>query len=386
MREQKKILFISSNQVWSGSEELWYNSAERFLQLNFKVGVGVYYEHPKIDSLKIRVSMFMQLKKVVNKTLYKKVITKILEGFKKDTKVEKMLQVFQPDLVIISQGNNIDSVSIMSSCFRHRCPFTTVTQLVSTVHFLFLDEDFRKRLIHLYDNAKANFFVSQENLEMHQFMLGYRDNNATVVYNPSIVPLNLNVPYLSPKSDGYKVAFVGRIECYHKGLDLLIKVITLTKWQSRPISFHFYGNGPHVELLKDLCQYKGIANIIFHGNYKDIESLWSQNHIMILPSRMEGQSLALIEAFYCNRAAIVTNVGGANDLVLDGITGFLANEATELSIDQALERAWQNRSEWENIGLKAGQHIRSLYPEDAALYFNNKILAILNSNIQYKYE
>jgi glycosyltransferase involved in cell wall biosynthesis len=95
---------------------------------------------------------------------------------------------------------------------------------------------------------------------------------------------------------------------------------------------------------------------------------------------MEGQSLALIEAMWCYRGAIVTDVGGATELVKEGETGFVAEVSSTVSLEQALERAWNHRADWQNIGLSAGQSIRTKYAKKSpVVVFADKIKEHLQS-------
>jgi glycosyltransferase involved in cell wall biosynthesis len=81
---------------------------------------------------------------------------------------------------------------------------------------------------------------------------------------------------------------------------------------------------------------------------------------------------------WCNRAAIVTNVGGATELIEDGYNGFVADAPTASSLDSALEKAWEQKERWEELGKNAGATIRKKYPEDAAAYLNSKIKSLLD--------
>jgi hypothetical protein len=60
--------------------------------------------------------------------------------------------------------------------------------------------------------------------------------------------------------------------------------------------------------------------------------------------------------------------------VRDGETGFLAGAATEDALDEALERAWQRRDEWQSIGRAAADAIRQLVPENPARVMANMLL------------
>ena len=91
---------------------------------------------------------------------------------------------------------------------------------------------------------------------------------------------------------------------------------------------------------------------------------------------MEGQSLALIEAMYCNRMAIVTNVGDADMLTEEGITGFLAKYPAPEFVDDALEKAWKKRELWRDMGCAAGKKIRNVLLDDPAGSFTDTLIAL----------
>jgi hypothetical protein len=61
----------------------------------------------------------------------------------------------------------------------------------------------------------------------------------------------------------------------------------------------------------------------------------------------------------------------------DGQHGFLAIAATVAAVDDALERAWQRRSEWPALGMAASRHIRSLFPSDPCEDFANRLQTLL---------
>jgi len=95
---------------------------------------------------------------------------------------------------------------------------------------------------------------------------------------------------------------------------------------------------------------------------------------------MEGQSLALIEAMQYKRASIVTHVGGVDELVLDNITGFIAEASTPKHLDLAMEKAWEKREESEQMGVAAYEHINRIHPVDAVGDFNKKLKDIISIN------
>jgi hypothetical protein len=45
-------------------------------------------------------------------------------------------------------------------------------------------------------------------------------------------------------------------------------------------------------------------------------------------------------------------------VVINGVTGFLAEHVDASALDHAMEHAWRRREEWRQIGENAANHIR----------------------------
>jgi len=86
--------------------------------------------------------------------------------------------------------------------------------------------------------------------------------------------------------------------------------------------------------------------------------------------------LVLVEAMLSGRVAIATNVGGNAEIVDDGATGYLAAAATEDALDDAMERAWNERHRWREIGAAASARIRTLVPREPERCFAKLLTAV----------
>jgi glycosyltransferase involved in cell wall biosynthesis len=155
-------------------------------------------------------------------------------------------------------------------------------------------------------------------------------------------------------------------------------MLSQPKWRARPLTVTLWGTDdgflPHLRQLIDL---HGVHDQIQVGGFAaDVEALWSQHHGLLLPSRMEGNALSLIEAMMCGRVPITTDVGRASQLIDDGVSGFIAPAATAALIDEVLERAWQRRSEWQSMGQQAARAIRERHSLRPAEDFADRLLAV----------
>ena len=126
-----------------------------------------------------------------------------------------------------------------------------------------------------------------------------------------------------PDGDELKLACVARLEMGPKGQDLLLEVLSAEKWRRRPVRVTIWGKGPNEGVLRRMADSYELKNVAFGGFVADIEQVWAGHHALILPSRMEGLPLAVVEAMLCGRACIVTNVAGNAELIEDNVTGFV---------------------------------------------------------------
>lgn len=363
-----KLLYISTNGTWSGSEELWARSSRRFAADGFTIASITSYDHEQLRAVPGTKLLLLPPRPSIT-SLPKRVWRKLA---KPKDKVRIFVEQYAPDFVIISQGNNYESLAVMQLLGEMNLPFVTITQLASESFLWAFTNDSLVKVQQAYHRSTRNYFVSEHNLRLTDFMLGGTLLNAEVIYNPS--KIEQRVPDITqPPAGVYQVALVGRLDCWHKGYDLFLQVIGRAEWKERPVQFNIYGTGPHSLLMEQQIARLGIQNVRLHGHQADVAAIWAANQLLVMPSRMEGQALALIEAMACARTAVVTDVGGATELIEDNYNGFVAAAATTSSIAEALERAWAGRTDWHQLGQKAAATLAAKYPADAVDYFNANV-------------
>jgi glycosyltransferase involved in cell wall biosynthesis len=223
--------------------------------------------------------------------------------------------------------------------------------------------------------------VSEGNQRLLETQLGIRLNNAEVIRNPFNVRWNSALTW-PDDSKGVKLACVARLDPSAKGQDLLLQVLALDEWRSRPLTATLFGAGAMEKGLRRLTTQLGLEDRVSFGGYvDDIEQVWRMHHALVLPSRYEGLPLALVEAMICARPAIVSAVAGNSELVEDGRTGFVACAPTVPLLAETMERAWQQRSRWMEMGLAARSKAKAEIPEDPALAFSRMLVAVSDSGV-----
>jgi glycosyltransferase involved in cell wall biosynthesis len=364
--------FTTCPEPWGGSEELWARTARQLASMNFQINVNFAYldsTHPEIVRL---VEAGVQLEKYHGVPVLRR-SSAFRHRWERELTITR-LRIHNTRFAVVSQGENLDGLRLIRYCREADVPYVIICQKASEDNCP-LDEK-RSYLKESFDQARRVFFVSEHNRLITEERLGHRLTNAEVVSNPFNVDYNVKIPWPDLDEGRFHLACVARLWMRDKGQDILLKVLAQEKWKQRPLDVHCYGLGPNAEAFKEMAELFGVRQVRFCGFAKDVEEIWRRHHALVLPSRHEGLPLALVEAMLCERPVIVTNAGGNTEVVDDGETGFVAPAATVEAFDDALERAWNRRAEWQKIGLNAGASIRQKVPEDPSRIFTEKILAI----------
>jgi glycosyltransferase involved in cell wall biosynthesis len=381
MNRNPKIVFITENITWGGSELLWFKTVIELVKKKYLVTICVsqklqlpnellvFESKNKIIIYRIAPPQLNYFENFLNKFLPYRF------RYKPKQKINQLIKKIAPNLLVINQGYNFNGVDLMFFAKQNSMKYVTISHAVNEC--LWPNLQLRQKMIAGYFNSMANFFVSQDNLEVTQTQLGKELSNAEVVRNPFNVPYLTNLEY--PQTDNFNLAFVGRFDFFAKGQDVLLRVLAQPKWKKRKLTVNFYGEGQDIENIKDLIQFHKIENAVVHSHSETID-IWKKNQGLILTSRFEGLPLVLVEAMLSKRFVIVTNVSGNKELVCDNVTGFLAAAPRPEYIDEALERAWERRNDWEKMGEEANKYIISQIPQNPALVFADKLETILNSN------
>jgi len=375
----KKILFISSNShvLWGGSELLWSQTALHLLtsKRDVKVGVGVKKWLPVPEHIREIATAGGQVfdYAVPPRTPLEYLKIKIHGSI--DRKRKKLLKSFSPDLIVHSMGKSYEGGNLMRLAADMAIAYINLVHLSSELQWPCDHEVDLYRSG--YTNSCGNFFVSDNNREMVSKQLGFDIPNSRIVRNPIRRPQS--VPEYPSTENGYHLAIPAALVPIHKGQDLLFDVFAQPKWKKRPIHLNLYGQGAYSRTLGLYCDYLDLKKVHFHGHVQTLEEIWSRNHALIMGSRMEGLPLTLFEAMSCGRPAIVTGVAGIPECVVEGETGFLARAPHPDLLDEALEKAWQHRDRWPEMGRLAAERVKGFVPFDPAEEFSRILMKMMDT-------
>ena len=110
-----------------------------------------------------------------------------------------------------------------------------------------------------------------------------------------------------------------------KGIQDVIKAVALLKEELKcKIHIDVYGDGPYKDNLVNLCkELKVVNNFNFKGSTGEVKKILANYDYLLHPTYMECFSLTILESLGANVPVITTPVGGNEEVVKDGINGFI---------------------------------------------------------------
>ena len=301
--------------------------------------------------------------------------------YNKQDKLESLFGAFKdPDLAIFHEVYRIEYLDIMKEFIKKGIPYiiiphgglTKEAQRKKRVKKLFANLILFRQFI---DNAKAIQCLSKVEMETTKFKV-----KKFIGTNGIVIPSEKKEHF---SNDGLKFVYIGRLDSYHKGLDLLIEAVSKEKQflKDHGCTFNIYG--PDYE-----GRYQKVHDLIHEYNTEDIIAL---NHevggeekkrillncdIFLQTSRFEGMPMGILEALSYGIPCIITegttlgsfinkyNSGWVAETTADSIAKMLVksiNEKDSLkSKSQNAVVTVEENFSWDNIAEKAINDYESL--------------------------
>lgn len=369
------IFSTMHGQPWGGSEELWSRAAAVLLERGHQVSINYRRQSQPVAQLaRLQdqgAEVHWRRRPIAGRSL-RRAMEMLHLGRRPFV---HWLRSARPDFVLISVGHHLDNTAVTQTCRQLGIPYGLLVQAASPYHWIEPRQIDEVRAA--YAGAARTWFVSEQNRQVLESNLALDLSDGEIVDNAFNVRPSAAPAWPTPEKY-WKLACVGRLHFEPKGQDLLLNVLRRSKWRSRPLQIVLWGAdaGNRRQIERIIALYALHKQVSLGGFAGDVETLWSQHHGLVLPSRFEGNALSMIEAMLCGRVPIVTNVGRAGELIDDNRTGFVAPAPTTELIDDALERAWQRRHEWQAMGALAAADIRRRHSLRPAEDFAGRLLAV----------
>lgn len=148
-----------------------------------------------------------------------------------------------------------------------------------------------------------------DSLPVWNIPVGYIAEQANIVNTPGKVPKLISVARLSVE----------------KQLDHQLRLVKRLKKDIENVELHMFGSGPELGKLKQLIKEYNIEdNVFLRGFVTNLDEELQQAHVNLLTSRMEGFSLALLEASSFGLPSVSYDIEyGPAEIIQDGQSGYL---------------------------------------------------------------
>jgi glycogen synthase len=193
-------------------------------------------------------------------------------------------------------------------------------------------------------------------------------------YNPrsetAVIPYGVEPEFYEvPLAKGEYLAYVGRIDIYQKGLDLLLYALSRIPGHLRP-PLRIFGAGRDDQKLRSLVHSLGLEKHVQHMGRVEgrdrLEAL-AQARAVCVPSRFETFGLVFVEAMAAGKPPIGFSGVGFEEIVSDADCAVLVESGNILALADAILGLWSNPDRCVALG-KAGRQ--------RALAFNWDDLAV----------
>ncbi|MFP2994588.1 glycosyltransferase family 4 protein [Spongiivirga sp. MCCC 1A20706] len=239
-------------------------------------------------------------------------------------------------------------------------PWLLGKKFTSTFHVNDFVKSFR------YKKASHLIAISKETKEYAIKLFDYNPKNITIV-NHGVSKEYSAAMDVKAKDDFKKknnipldkiiIGFVGSIE-KRKGHDVLLEAVSkLNEDAKSKIHLIFLGSSKHQDnrpWLENLIDQTKTAEMVTLFEYQNPKPFYQIYDVFVLPSRLEGFPLVVIEAMMSECCVIRSNVQGAYDQIDDGKDGFIFENENSQELTTILNNVIHNNKLRVNVA-KAGK-------------------------------
>lgn len=264
--------------------------------------------------------------------------------------IDKLPSPFnKPDLVIFEGLYHWQFLKIAKSCRKNRVPYIIIPR--SSLTYQAQKSKAMKKKVGNF--LLFNRFIKKAAAVQYLTQKEYLDSgdkwNSKYIIIPNGIDEKESVKELF-NTDVIKGIFIGRLDIYHKGLDLLIQACGKLKGELERNNCKIYIHGPEMgkskSKLEELIANYRLENIIFikeavYDNEKQKRLL--ESDFFILTSRFEGHPMGLIEALSYGLPCLATNGTNMAEEIKKADAGWTAEVSVE-SIVGALKSLLKERN------------------------------------------
>ena len=163
--------------------------------------------------------------------------------------------------------------------------------------------------------------------------------------------------------DELMLVFTGRF-IPEKGISVLIDMMKLLR--DERVHLVMAGDGPLRSVIEDASI--DAIHMVGRLDTPDIAALLLESDLFCLPTRSEGFSTSLLEAAACGTPSLVTDVGGARELMPDDSYGFVMHDADACEFASIVHQVIQGGYDLSSMGDRCRCRVEEYCSWDATAH------------------
>lgn len=264
----------------------------------------------------------------------------------------KAVSSFQPDLIVVSNGMPGLMLGVLF------LPIPTLYVMHSYPPWRLIVPSLLMKAL-LMKPRYVIMTVSRFSGNMIREYMGVRNDRLEVIYNSAKLKKISIGKALKPL-----ILTLGHIVSY-KNPELWVEVAKEVIKHVPDARFVWLGDGMMLERLRQMVADLDLGNNIeFRGYTSDVEEYYSYAMIYFQPSKIENNSISVLDAMAYGLPCVTSDTGGLPESVVNGVTGYVcrtddvegyASRISELLSDQSLRL---------KMGKAARQRVSELFSEE----------------------
>ena len=163
------------------------------------------------------------------------------------------------------------------------------------------------------------------------------------------------------------ISIVANMRHEVKDYPMFLRAARQVKEVVRDSAFLLAGEGELSDSLRALARELGIEDIFFLGRCEKVAEMLSVSEICVLSSKAEGFSNSILEYMAAGRPVVVTNVGGASEVVVDGETGYLVPSGEDVAMAARLIGLFRQPEQARAMGAEGKRVVAEKFSCEAQL-------------------
>jgi glycosyltransferase involved in cell wall biosynthesis len=162
-----------------------------------------------------------------------------------------------------------------------------------------------------------------------------------------------------------------------KGIqDLIDAVAMLPSKIKEDIKIDLYGDGPYKSVLVEKMKQHDVEHCFaFMGSSPNLKAVFLNYDYMLQPTHMECFSLSVLESLAANVPVITTNVGGNEEVLVDGENGYIFKAKDIYALKEILEKVYLGHATIQSntrVIVENGFSLQKMVEQHFALVLDNK--------------